>query len=87
MLALISTFILSIMIILTKKTTLLSSSEIALFRYLVAGIIMLIIAKHKNLPILGPKEFRETLLMRGFIGVIGMITYLFALVYVKVLYT
>lgn len=84
LLALLSAFNLSVMVIIIKKTYLLAASEAALLRFTIAGTIMLTLAKYKNIDVFGPKKFRKTLLLRGFIGIIGMTSSLFALTFIKV---
>lgn len=84
--ALLSAFIQSIIIIMIKKTFLLSAPENVLIRYAGSFLIMLTICKYKDLNHFGPKEFRKILYMRGFIGVIGMTCSVFALTYIKVNY-
>jgi hypothetical protein len=84
LLALLAAFIQSLMATLIKKTQLLTSSEATLIRLILAFIIMFTISKYKEIDITGPKEYRSILLLRGFLGMVGLFCSMFALTFIKV---
>ena len=58
--------------ILVRKAPFYNGFDIALLRFVFQFIILIIIAKCKNLSSFGSKEVRKLLLIRGAIGAIGM---------------
>ena len=84
LLGLLNAFIQSLMVTLVKKTELLSASEAVLVRYALAFVIMFTISRYKEISPLGPDQHRYILLLRGFLGAIGLSCALFALTFINV---
>ena len=76
--AFLSSVLMSIQFILIKKANYLSGSEITTMRYALQIIGMLSIAKYKGEAVFGPRELRWTLVFRGVLGAIGMLSVGFA---------
>ena len=71
---LISALCLSTSTVLTKKANFFHGSETALLRYIIQLIIMILMGVISKNNLLGPKESRKTLIIRGICGSIAMIS-------------
>lgn len=69
--------------IFVKKAKLFSGSEQAMVRYGLQLILMIIVACHKGLNVLGQKEHRKLLVLRGCFGPVSLIAMHFALKFIN----
>ena len=83
LLAAFSALLTSISVIIIKKANLLNGSEQATIRYSVSLVIVLSIAYYKNLNIFGHRKQRKLLLVRGVVGVIGLVCAYFAIMFIN----
>ena len=74
LLALLASLFLSLAIILTKRASFFTASDIGAFRYIVQFVLMIVVAYFNKQNLLGPKDMRKMLLIRGLMGTIGMLT-------------
>ena len=81
LLALLSAFCTSTIIVTIKRAYLFTASEQILIRYIIQFVIMYFICKFKRHSILGPKRYRKLLIFRGSINTISMISAYFAIRY------
>lgn len=77
--ALISSMFAALSSVLVKECYYLNASDQALVRYTLQFLVMILIACKNNESLLGEKEQRKFLIMRGAIGTIGMIFITFSL--------
>lgn len=74
LLGLLSAFFLSMSNVFVKKAQLFSGTEQTAVRYTMQGILMLAIAWHKGLNLLGERGNRKMLVLRGVFGTFGLTT-------------
>ena len=82
LLGLLAAFFFALFGIFNRKASFVTGSEQSSFRYLIQIVIMIIIAKYNNASILGPKEHRKLLLVRGLFGAVNFISFGFSLKYI-----
>ena len=69
--------------ILNKKATFVTATEQSAIRYFMQIILMIAIANYNKESILGPKEQRKLLLVRGLFGAISFISFGFSVKYIE----
>jgi drug/metabolite transporter (DMT)-like permease len=72
-LALMSALFLSLSVIFFKKAKFFSGSDQATVRYAIQLIIMVSVARYRQLKLFGAKEQRKLLIIRGIFGMCGLI--------------
>jgi drug/metabolite transporter (DMT)-like permease len=82
LLGILAAFFFALFGIFNRKASFVTGSEQSSFRYLIQIVLMIIIANYNNVSILGPKEHRKLLLVRGLFGAVNFISFGFSLKYI-----
>ena len=80
---LLSAICLSVSNVLIKKANFFSGSDTAALRYITQLIIMLLIALATKTNLLGPKEMRKILFLRGLFGTFGLLSLHFSIKFIN----
>jgi drug/metabolite transporter (DMT)-like permease len=82
LIALVAAFCFALFGILNKEATFVTGSEQSSIRYFMQIILMIIIAKYNKESLVGPKEQRKLLLIRGVFGACSFISFGFSIKYI-----
>ena len=74
----LSAFLMAITNVFIKKVKIFTGSDLTLVRYALQFTCMAIILRYKKLPFIGPKDLRKPLILRGTIGLVGLLSVHFA---------
>jgi drug/metabolite transporter (DMT)-like permease len=83
LIGILAAFFFALFGILNKKATIFTATEQSSIRYFMQIILMIIIAKYNKESLVGPKEQRKLLLIRGVFGACSFISFGFSIKYIQ----